>query len=70
MKYLNFYDLQLFKPLIGDYKRYRIKMPMFQGDVDTQIVLFLLRDRGSTRLLWNKNEKPRFFQKRFNFEDL
>ena len=34
---------------------------MVQGEAGTQIVLFLLCDRGSTRLLGDKNEKPRFF---------
>ena len=29
-----------------------------------------LCDRGFTPVLEDKNEKPRFFQKRFNFEDL
>ena len=40
---------------IPGYKRYRIEMSMVQGDEETQIVLFLLCDRGPTRLLGDKN---------------
>ena len=64
MKYFDYYDLQLFNPLIGGYEWYRIEMPMVQGDAETQIALFLLCKRGPAPFLGGKNdETPHFFQK-------
>ena len=44
--------------------RYQVadRFQLVQGDAETQIVLFLLCDRGPTRLLGDK--KPRFFFKK------
>ena len=59
---VDFYDLQLFNPLLGDHKWYRIEMPVVWADVETQIALSQLSDRGPTSLLWSEDdEKLRFF---------
>ena len=63
MKYVDFYDRQLFNPLVGGYKWHRIEMLMVQRDTKTQIALFQLSDRGAIPLLGDENDKkPRFFE--------
>ena len=70
MKYVDFYDLQLFNPLVGGYKWYWIEMPMVQVDAETQIALFQLSDRGPTPHLRGENgEKSSFLKKLLHFED-
>ena len=65
MKNANFYDLQLFNPLVGGFKWYPIEMPVVQEDAETQITFFQLCDRGLTPLLGGKNDEKLcvFFQK-------
>ena len=64
IKCVNFYDLQLFNPLIGGYMWYRIEMLIVQRPTETQITLFQLCDRGAIPLLGGENDKkPHFFSK-------
>ena len=56
MRYIDFYDLQLFNFLMDGYKWYWIEMPiMLKGNTETRIALFQLCDRGPTPLLEGKN---------------
>ena len=55
---LDFYDLQLFNPLVGDIKCYQIEMPMVYEDAEAEIIFFwflYITFRGES------NEKACFF---------